>query len=59
MISLFEVSKILRRVYLDLVEKSLQETGENPPYTNKGDLELLEEVEENSGKGNEEQGVLG
>ena len=54
MISLFEASKILRRVYLDLVEKSLQEIGENPPYTNKGDLELLEEVEENSGKGNED-----
>ena len=54
MISLFEASKILRRVYLDLVEKSLQEIGENPPYTNKGDSELLEEVEENSGKGNEE-----
>lgn len=54
MISLFEASKILRRVYLDLVEKSLQEIGENPPYTNKGDLELLEEIEENSGKENEE-----
>ena len=54
MISLFEASKILRRVYLDLAEKSLQETGENPPYTNKVDLELLEEIKENSGKGNEE-----
>ena len=46
MISLFEASKILRRVYLGLVEKSLQETGENPPYTNKEDLELLEEIKE-------------
>ena len=46
MISLFEASEILRRVYLGLVEKSLQETGENPPYTNKGDLELLEEIKE-------------
>ena len=55
MISLFDASKILRRVYLDLVEKSLQEAGENPPYTNKGDLELLEGVEENSGKENEDE----
>ena len=54
MISLFEASKILRRVYLNLVEKSLQETGENSSYTNKGDLELLEEIKENSGKENEE-----
>ena len=54
MISLFEASKILRQVYLNLVEKSLQETGENPSYTNKGDLELLEEIKENSGKENEE-----
>ena len=54
MISLFEASKILRRVYLGLVEKSLQEIGENQPYTNKGDLELLEEVKENSEKENEE-----
>lgn len=59
MISLFEASKILKRVYLGLVEKSLQEIGENPPYTNKGDLELLEEVKENSGKENEEREVLG
>lgn len=55
MISLFEVSKILRRVYLGLVEKSLQETGENPPYTDKGDLELLEEIEENSEKENKDE----
>lgn len=41
-----EASKILRRVYLDLVEKSLQETDENQPYTNKEDLELLEEIKE-------------
>ena len=54
LISLFEASKVLRRVYLGLVEKSLQETGENPPYTNKEDLELLEEIRENSGKENEE-----
>ena len=54
MISLFEASKMLRRVYLSLVEKSLQETGENPPYTDKEDLELLEEIKENSGKENEE-----
>lgn len=39
---------------MGLVEKTLQETGEDPPYTNKGDLELLEEVEEHSGKENEE-----
>ena len=54
MISLFEASEILRRVYLGLVEQSLQETGENPPYTNKGDLELLEEIKESSRKENEE-----
>ena len=54
MISLFEASKILRRVYLGLVEKSLQETGENSPYTDKEDLELLEEIKENSGKENKE-----
>ena len=46
MISLFEASKILRRVYLGLVEKSLQETGENPPYTDKEDLELLDDINE-------------
>ena len=46
MISLFEASKILRRVYLGLVEKSLQETGENPPYTDKEDLELLDDIKE-------------
>ena len=37
---------MLRRVYLCLVEKSLQETGENPPYTNKEDLELLDDIKE-------------
>ena len=46
MISLFEASKILRQVYLGLVEKSLQETGENPPYTDKEDLELLDDINE-------------
>lgn len=58
MISLFEASKMLRRVYLGLVEKSLQETGENPPYTDEEDLELLEEIKENLGslgKGNKDE----